>query len=214
MIKAIAQKNILFVAGLVMLMMAGVIATNNSNTAPIPLLLEDVAFSDKKLIDPKNLFDHNNNTVTLNRFLNHWTIVFFGYTNCPDVCPATISQLEIINERVQSKNNSDEGLQIFFVSVDPERDTVKRLANYMNYFGEPFIGMTGNENAINQFENQLGAYHRIEKKGRADHYSVQHSAYIYLINPDGRLIAKFRPPLNLDTVVEQLNMFIERFSIS
>ena len=179
--------------------------------ANVPLLLSEVAVNPPRLVSNLNLMDHEQHVVTPERFASHWTFVFFGYSNCPDVCPATLTQLVQMNSIIHHTPQLDGKFQFYFVSVDPERDTIQHLADYIGYFDKGFTAMPGGENDIHEFEKELGAYHRIEKKDKSNYYAVQHSSEIYLIDPAGRLTAKFTPPMDLALVIRQLGMFVERY---
>lgn len=182
----------------------------------LPEQLRSVAVEPPEPLQPIKLIDHNNQRVDLARLHAKWTFLFFGFTNCPDVCPATLSQLTMLNKRIVNKlKNSvarDNNVQFFFVSVDPERDTLKHLSDYVSYFGPHFIGMTSDEAGLLDLETQLNAYHRIGKKDSANHYTVNHSAAVYLIDPAARLAARFMPPMDPAQVAEQLYEFIAFYS--
>lgn len=181
-----------------------------SNTLPKELI--DVAVMPPKTLEGIYLFDHQEKEITTKNFSNQWSFVFFGFINCPDVCPATLSQLVQINKKIRLKKEYEDNLQIFFVSIDPKRDSSKKLAEFVANFDSSFIALRGNEKNINFFENQLKAFHRIDENGSNDFYSVKHSADIFLIDPEGRLAARFTPPMNLDLVVEQFQLFVERYT--
>lgn len=188
-----------------------VLQYRSNSHAKVPSLLSKVAVTPARLVTNLNLMDHTQQLVTSERFSRHWTFVFFGYTNCPDVCPATLSQLVQMNNMIHHSPALDGKVQFYFVSVDPERDSISHLAEYIGYFDKSFTAMTGTESDILAFEQELGAYHRIEKKQQGDVVTVQHSAEIFLIDPVGRLTAKFTPPMDLALVFRQLSMLVERF---
>ena len=142
--------------------------------ADVPPLLSEVAVSPPLKVTSLHLTDHQRHMVTPERFSNHWTFVFFGYSNCPDVCPATLTQLVQINKMIRNTPILNGKIQFYFVSVDPERDTIPHLADYIGFFDKSFTAMTGDETAIRAFEKELGAYHRIEKKEKSDYYAVRH----------------------------------------
>jgi len=113
-------------------------------------------------------------------------MLYFGYTKCPDVCPTSLSFMtQALNEL------SDEELEkitSIFVSVDPKRDTVEALAEYVDYFHENFVGVTGSEEEIAHVAKLYGAkYYDVELEGSAFGYSVNHSAATYLIDQQGEL---------------------------
>ena len=177
-----------------------------------PSLLTDVALNQTEIVGWDNLIDHNNLALTGDRINGFWTFVFFGYTHCPDVCPATLSQISQFNERLKEDSALSEKTQFFFVSVDPVRDTTNILADFISYFDPSFTAITGISEDLRIFEDQFDTFNKFEKETAPAEYAVTHSAFVYLVNPSGQLTAKFPPPMNLDQVLSQLNLFVELFS--
>jgi len=138
-----------------------------------------------------------------------WTFLFFGYTHCPDVCPATMSQLDTIVSRLNQRNMD---ANVLFVSVDPQRDTEKELSEYVSYFNRRFIAATGDSSEIKKLERQLGAAHRFSTKDGSGNYSVSHSTSIYLLGPNVEVYAKFSIPMNVRKVVDQYAGIVGHFS--
>lgn len=137
------------------------------------------------------LTTHSNTPFTNQSLTGKWSFMFFGFTNCPDVCPTTLHTMAQVDRQIMQETNGEEEIQVVFVSVDPERDTPERLAQYVPYFNESFIGVTGKRADINRFTRQLGILHvRVERDGDDD-YLVNHSASILLFNPEGQLRALF-----------------------
>ncbi len=133
-----------------------------------------------------NLNDHEGNSFSPVNLLGYWTFVFFGYTNCPDVCPMALVDLNAVYDDLESKfvlGNT----KVLFVSVDPERDNINHLAEYISYFNEDFTGVTGNASQVASFAQQFGAvYKRVENKEDAEDYLVDHTASIMLIDHLGK----------------------------
>lgn len=193
----------------ILLVLAIAIQMHTKHIENIDDLLADVAIMPPRAVGAIDLVDHQNNLITSDNLLNHWTFVFFGFTNCPDVCPSTLMQLASLNRLIAADEKFDIDKQFLFVSVDPERDTTKHLSDYVTYFDTSFVGATGSAQSIRQFETSLGAFHRIESKDSEDFYTVQHSADIFLVDPEAKLIARFRPPIDLENVVKQLKLFVQ-----
>lgn len=138
------------------------------------------------------LVDHAGKPFDTARFKNRWTLLFFGFTNCPDVCPATLTVLAQVEKRLQDLPDSQRP-QIALVSVDPERDTPEQLAKYVGFFSPNFIGVTGTPENIEAFTRAMTvpvAIHKLPNGG----YTVDHSAAIFLIDPDGAMHALFSTP--------------------
>jgi protein SCO1/2 len=120
-----------------------------------------------------------------------WQLVFFGYTHCPDVCPTTLHRLQrtlgLLEER-------DAALpRVVFVSVDPARDEGQKLGQYVRFFRDDFRGATGSREAIDHLTDQFGAVYRINREEGKD-YTVDHSAAIAAVGPEGRIRALLNPP--------------------
>ena len=134
------------------------------------------------------LEDHNGNPFSLQNFKGHWSLLFFGYTSCPDVCPNTLFQLQQARQLMLQRMAADEIPQIYLVSVDFERDTQLKLAEYLRYFDPAFVGLRGEEEQMRALTLQLGVVYFIEphEKG-VTRYQVDHSASLLLLDPQGRL---------------------------
>lgn len=180
----------------------------SNDKSHLPALVRAVAVAPSKDVNEVNLVDHNNNLINLEQFKKHWTFVFFGFTHCPDVCPATISQLVQVKNGIKKNSQFKDDFKIFFVSVDPKRDSLDHLKQYMTYFDSSFVGLTGSEASILDFERKLGAFHKLEAPRSDGGYSVQHTADVFLINNKGQLVAKFQPPMNTEKVVKQFFEFV------
>ncbi|WP_029414808.1 SCO family protein [Brevundimonas bacteroides] len=112
-----------------------------------------------------------------------WSLVFFGFTYCPDFCPTTLTALEATRERL---GDAADDLQIVFVSIDPERDTPQALKDYLSSDGFPpgVIGLTGSEEQVAAAARAYRAFY--EKVGEGEDYTMNHSLTVYLMGPDGR----------------------------
>ena len=129
------------------------------------------------------LVDQDGRTVDQTLLDGKWSLVFFGFTYCPEFCPTTLAELAAVKQRLGDKADD---LQIVFVSVDPERDTPQALKDYLSSDGFPqgTIGLTGSPEQIAQAAKVYRAYY--EKVGEGDAYTMNHSLTVYLMGPDGR----------------------------
>ena len=137
------------------------------------------------------LLDHNGNAVGRDVFRDHWNLVFFGFTHCPDICPMTLTVLADAKRQM-----AERGLplpRIVLVSVDPERDTPELMDQYIGYFGDDNLGLTGDLGEIRKLTTALGIFFS-KTSAEGDNYSVDHSAVVVLINPDGRQHGIFSSP--------------------
>jgi protein SCO1 len=145
-------------------------------------------------LPPFVLTDQHGKRFDNTRLQGKWTLLSFGYTNCPDICPTDLAMLAQVDDRL-SKASSMPPYQIGFVSVDPARDTPDRLAQYVTYFDPTFLGVTGSEAALRTLTRPLGIiYAKVETKDSAIGYVMDHSASIVLLDPKGRYRALFSPP--------------------
>ncbi len=128
------------------------------------------------------------------RLKGKWTYLFFGYTLCPDICPVT---LQVMGEALQvlERRGADQDVQALFVSVDPERDDLAKLREYVHYFHPRMLGATGEAEAIAKLARGLGiVYQKVANPAEPANYLVDHSAQVLLINPRGELAAVLTPP--------------------
>ena len=141
-----------------------------------------------------DLVDHHGNPFNPGRLEGQWTLVFFGFTHCPDICPTTMTFLNTFLESLEGTEAQDP--QVVMVSVDPARDTVQQLADYVPYFNPDFTGVTGEFLDIHRFATKLNTPFRkvMDEDGS---YQVDHSSNIVLINPRGDYHGFFRAPLDL-----------------
>ncbi|GAB2181030.1 hypothetical protein DLREEDagrD3_12530 [Denitratisoma sp. agr-D3] len=126
----------------------------------------------------------------------HWTFMFFGYTHCPDVCPTALSLMRDVRSRLAGGNVPLPG--VVFVSVDGARDSQELLDRYVPAFDPSFIGVGGTDEALSPLVRALGVFYQRHEKEDPRNYTVDHSAAMYLIDPQGRLKAVFMPPVPAD----------------
>lgn len=154
------------------------------------------------------LTDHNGKKFNQWSLSRKWTFMFFGYTFCPDICPIALVDLNDIYYNLVEKGELVEkkygvNTQVVFVTVDPGRDTVERLKEYMFDFNEDFIGVTGKPEMIDSLARPMGiGYMPVPGKDSEGDYLVDHSSSFMLIDPLGRLRASFSPPHDPEQIVE------------
>ena len=139
------------------------------------------------------LVDHHGKPFDRARFEGQWSLVFFGFTYCPDVCPTTMSFLDQFMSDLEGTEAED--TQVVMVSVDPARDTVEKLAEYVPFFNADFVGVTGEFLDIHRFATALNTPFR-KVPGQDENYLVDHSANVVLINPRGDYHGFFKTPLD------------------
>ena len=158
-------------------------------------------------IQPFELVDHNNAVFNNTSLQKRWSFLFFGYTYCPDVCPTTLS---VLNSVAQQLQDVDEELRFVMVTIDPERDTPERLAEYVTYFNGDFIGVTGTDQGLEQLTRQLGIlYVRVPQEPGSGGYLMDHTAAVFLFDPDGRYHAVFSPPLSAGKIAGDFRKMLQ-----
>ena len=181
-------------------LVAGVLLSQNINKKdPATTLTQSkipgLLWPNPKQITPFQLIDQNAENFDLERLKDQWSMIFFGYTHCPDICPTTMTLMNAVVSELSTEKEPTP--QVIFVTVDPDRDTQEHLAEYVTYFNPTFIGLTGSEESIAGLTKQIGILSmKIPNKDAADEsdYLVDHSASILLIGPQSRLIGIFSAP--------------------
>jgi protein SCO1/2 len=139
------------------------------------------------------LNDQNGQTFTVDSFKGKWSLVFFGFTHCPDICPTTLATLKQTWRQLPA--DLQQQVKITLVSVDPARDTVDKMKQYVGFFGKDIIGVTGDFIQLTELTTSLSVpFKKIMLEG--GNYTVDHSAYIYLVGPKGNFRAFIKPPFN------------------
>lgn len=140
-------------------------------------------------INPFALIDGDGKPFTRASLAGHWTFLFLGYTYCPDICPTTLADLRAAYPELKALAPSS---QVVFVSADPQRDDSARLKQYTAFFQPEFKAVTASHDHLFPFVRNLGLVYSIVEHDSKD-YLIDHSASIVLINPQGKLVAVFRP---------------------
>ena len=150
-----------------------------------------------RVIADFRLVDQDGRPFTLDELRGKWSLMFFGFTHCPDVCPSALYDLEQVHKSLGQEGSHLAPHQVIFVSVDPERDTPARMKEYVHYFDPDFLGVTGETVQMRPLTRQLGVAWRIEEhEPGSQQYTVDHSASVLLMDPDGRLYGVFPAPLD------------------
>lgn len=141
-----------------------------------------------------SLLDTQGSPVTPAQLQGQPTLVFFGFTHCPDICPTTLAMLTGVQKQVTTEERALSQLKVALISVDPERDTPEQLGRYMASFGGDLIGLTGSAPEIVKAQRSFGvASRRVEFAGGG--YTMDHSATVFLLDAQARKVAIFTPPL-------------------
>lgn len=172
----------------------------------IPPELGRILLPEARELTPFSLTDMDNRVFDLERLKGKWSLVFFGYTHCPDICPTTLSTLKSTARQLQQNGGDLSDIQFVFISVDPKRDSPEHLKQYIAYFHPDFIGATGDKADIDRLARQLGAIYMFDGDTAGEDYIVNHSASILLVDPQARWVGRFNPPHTATGIAEDFRL--------
>ena len=145
----------------------------------------------------------NQGPVSLADFRGQVVPIYFGYTFCPDACPTSLTYLGMAMKRLSAEQR--EQVQPIFVSVDPQRDTPQRLAEYVAHFGSRMLGLTGSIEQIDEVTKQYGVFYQLQKNSEDDEfYLVDHTSRTYVMDRDGELLVPLQHGTSADDVAQAL----------
>jgi len=151
-------------------------------------------YENPRMLPNFSLLNDRGETLTPISLEGKWSLVFFGFTYCPDVCPTTLAQLKAFYQELTPEVQAD--TQIWLASVDPARDTPEQLHSYLDFFHPAFRGITGDFLEIHRFATSLNIPFT-KVPGGGSNYQVEHSANVALINPKGHSVGFFKAPLEI-----------------
>jgi protein SCO1/2 len=153
------------------------------------------------------LTDHTGKPRTLADFKGKVVVVFFGFTQCPDVCPTTLVEMKAVKEKL---GKDGDRLQVLFVTVDPERDTPELLAKYVPAFDPAFLGLYGNAEAIARTAKEFKVFYKKVPGSSPNSYSVDHTAALYVYDPSGRLRLFAKHAQGADALASDIKLLLEQ----
>jgi protein SCO1 len=182
---------------------AGVYVARLFNQPAVPSLEAGTSFPAPRALTPFDLVDTRGAPASPAALRGHPTLVFFGFTHCPDVCPTTLAVLTNVQKRAAERDPGLRALKIALITVDPERDTPELLGRYVASFGGDIIGLTGPAPEIVNATKSFGvASSRVDMPG--GNYTVDHSATVFALDSQARLVAVFTPPFDADALVRDI----------
>lgn len=218
-----AVRNLLFVSAGLVCALLGFFIANQHFSKPLELKSAQLLPGQKKIADVQ-LESTQEETLDESFLSGHWTLVFFGFTSCPDFCPMELQKLGRV-----MRMSEEPDLQVLFVSVDPERDTNEKLKAYVEFFHPGITGAIGTNKEIARFAQLFGAsYDRsfiLDKKlheisagmdmpaDAGDFYQVNHSLRIFIVNPLGNYIGSFAPPHDAEIILDDINAIMKESGI-
>ena len=152
------------------------------------------------------LVDQNNQTVTSASLKGKFTLVFFGFINCPDICPLSLSA---VTQALNIAGPVADDVVPIFITVDPERDTVPAMAAYISNFHPRYLGLTGSAEQIKAATQAYRVYFKKAKIVSETDYTVDHSGYVYLMNRDGNYMTHFKPDATPEYMAGQLRQLLD-----
>ncbi|MGH8597661.1 MAG: SCO family protein [Gammaproteobacteria bacterium] len=156
-----------------------------------------------------SLTDSKSERLTEEALNGHWTLLFFGFTHCPDVCPTTLSTLKTVHTQLSRGESFQAPLQVLFISIDPARDGPQTLHDYIQYFDPAFLAATGTDDELKKLTRQLGVIYAKVRTADPNTYTMDHSASVLLIGPDLALLGVFTPPLIAPELADRVRAVIE-----
>ncbi|MDZ4791964.1 MAG: SCO family protein [Hyphomicrobiales bacterium] len=155
---------------------------------------------------PFQLIDHTGRTVTDADFRGKFMLVLFGYTYCPDICP---TELQVMTSAMNALGEKASRVAPVFITIDPERDTEQQLASYVKSFHSQLVGLTGSPAAAAAAAKAYRVYaSKVKDASSAADYLMDHSAFIYLMGPDGRYVTHFNYGVTPEKMAEVLNLHL------
>jgi cytochrome oxidase Cu insertion factor (SCO1/SenC/PrrC family) len=152
------------------------------------------------------LTDNTGKRVTDQDYRGRYTLVFFGYTSCPDICPAGLQLMAGALDKLGAKA---ERITPIFISVDPQRDTPEKLAAYVKNFDPRLVGLTGTPDEIAAVAKAYKVYYaKVPSKERPDDYTMDHTSIIYVMDPKGEFVTHFTPSTSVDEMAAKLNKIL------
>ncbi|MCE9679732.1 SCO family protein [Shewanella sp. AS1] len=208
------KKIVMVAIMLLFTVLGGVAATHfSSSSVAQPALSTSFIFPTARPVSAFSLTDQYGQPFDNARLLNKWSLIFVGYTSCPDVCPTTMNKLASVYKALAGKVD----LQVVFISVDPGRDNQQKLLDYINFFNPDFVAATAAHSQLLPLTRELGFVYSMVGEGA--NYQVDHSASLVLISPKGERYAIIKPSAdkageipqikrqNLIVDLEQINQF-------
>ncbi len=167
--------------------------------------------SPAKPVSAFSLTDTEGNTFTEKSLIGHWTLMFFGYAECPNICPATLATVASAWNLLPTKIQDNHTIRFVFVSLDPESDTIEKLRTFLGRFHTSFMGLTGEASVIKQLSKDSSIYSWQDPATSANGPKIiDHSATLLLINPQGRVEGLFSPPHKIEAIANDLQLIIQK----
>ncbi|WP_137973857.1 SCO family protein [Pseudomonas sp. F(2018)] len=205
------QKTVVVLAALVALVMGltvnKVLNSKGDGTDKVALLDAGIVLLPQSRSLPSlALTDQNGQALQVDQLKDKWSLLFFGYTFCPDICPATLAQLRQLQGMLPAE--AKDKLRVVLVTVDPHRDTPEQLKKYLGFFDPAFLGLTGSQEDLQKLAAAVSIPY-IPADTSKENYTVDHSGNLVIIGPDGTQRGFIRAPVHNDKLAEQLPSLLQ-----
>lgn len=204
-VNGVSRLSVMIIAGLAVL--AGIMLRAVLTAPPaLPLTTKTATLLPQaKPLPAVHLQQHSGAEFTLDNALGHWSVLFFGYTYCPDVCPTTLMLLKQVKAQLMQHNPPVSPVQFIFVSIDPVRDTLERLGPYVTYYDPDFIGVTGSAEELQRLTSALGILAvKVPGATPTAPYLMDHSMALIVLNPQAQMQALFSAPTDAAAITADL----------
>lgn len=172
--------------------------------------IQGAAYAEPRPIPDFQLQDQDGEALSKSSLSGRWTLLYFGYTYCPDVCPTTLQTLGSLQRQLDERGIGDD-VEVLFVSVDPARDTPERLAQYAPFFGPRVRGATGDDQSLSKLSEALGVVYARAGSGDDTDYLVDHNSAVLLVDPQTRLYAVMTAPHTVDQLINDFLALREHY---
>lgn len=154
-----------------------------------------------------SLIDQDNKTITDKTFKDNYTLIYFGFTYCPAICPTELSKMTATLDQM---GTAARAIQPIFISIDPDRDTAEVMKKYVPMFGPRLIGLTGTPEQIKTAANAFKVYYAKATPDGASDYTMDHSSYIYFMSPEGMLLHIFKTEDTADVMAQTMQAWLNQ----
>ncbi len=186
---------------------ATVVSTPAPKEANVPAIVDAAQQSSgvsaiaPKAISAYKLINDDGQPTTLKDFMGKYTVLYFGYTYCPDFCPTTLTDYRLVMRQL---GDDAAKVNFLFISVDPKRDTPELLNKYVSRFDSRIVGLTGDIDTLRKVADEFGAFFQSADTGESPYYMVDHTATKFLLNPNGEWVAQYAYGTPVDVIVQDL----------
>lgn len=186
----------------------GMWSQHNVHSEKTPALQTATIFQQPRIISNFELTNDEDKPFTLDNLKGHYSLLFFGFTHCPDLCPTTLVMLNNVYKTLENAKLKNLP-QIVFISVDPERDTPKTIKTYLSSFNTAFLGATGSKKQLDTLTQEMNVlYTKIATPGDSENYGIDHSGTILLVNPKGQFYGVFTMPHDAEKIASDMKTIL------